>query len=36
MSTVKPQYGLFPIKIGIENGNFAESQITFGALGNNP
>jgi len=33
MSTINPKYGLFPIKVSIENGNFADSQITFGALG---
>lgn len=28
-----PQYGLFPIKVSIADGSFADTQITFGALG---
>lgn len=33
MSKMHPDHGLFPIKVSIEDGGFAESQITLGALG---
>jgi len=33
MNKRQPANGLFPIKIGIDNGNFADQTITFGALG---
>jgi len=28
-----PKYGLFPIKVDIDNGQWADSHVTFGALG---
>lgn len=33
LSKKKPDYGLFPIKVDIENGAWADSHVTFGALG---
>lgn len=29
----KPSNGLFPIKVNLADGNFADSHVTFGALG---
>ena len=33
MNTKKPKDGLFPIKVNMADGNFADSHVTFGALG---
>lgn len=33
MNTKRPNYGLFPIKVDIGSGGWAESHVTFGALG---
>lgn len=33
MNTKRPNYGLFPIKVDINSGGWAESHVTFGALG---
>jgi mannosyl-oligosaccharide alpha-1,2-mannosidase len=33
MSTKNPQHGLFPIKVDINSGHWADTHVTFGALG---
>ena len=33
MNKLSPAHGLFPIKVSINNGHFADSTVTFGALG---
>lgn len=33
MNTKRPNFGLFPIKVDIGSGGWAESHVTFGALG---
>ena len=33
MASLHPNHGLFPIKVSISNGHFADTQVTFGALG---
>jgi len=33
MSTKHPRHGLYPIKVNAQDSNFADSHVTFGALG---
>lgn len=33
MRTKRPAHGLYPIKVNMRDGSFADSQVTFGALG---
>jgi hypothetical protein len=33
MRPINPKHGLYPIKVSITDGSLADTQVTFGALG---